>query len=224
MANFQTRIEDIIGATASLGTDNAAANEQAIQDALQDTVNEIFNTIRPEILIQYATKSSNITSNPVASSLENSRILIVERRQYKGDYVVDDDNLYVLCSYIGPEFSDKIQNPYSIFYPSTESPNWTWLDNDMHVYPAPTSTYPARYYEVVTPSPIEHDASSVAKFPDELESALVYGACVRLKHRQITYYNEEEDPEIVQLHQIQHDNLNALYAKALAPYTIPAEA
>ncbi|MDP6771995.1 MAG: hypothetical protein QF704_14935, partial [Anaerolineales bacterium] len=96
-------------------------------------------------------------------------------------------------------------------------------DNDMYVYPEPTSSFPARYYTVVTPT-VEHSASSVTKFQDELESALIYGACVRLKHRQITYYNEEEDPEIVQLHQIQHDNLNALYAKALAPYTIPAEA
>ena len=43
MATFETRIEDIIGATASLGSDNAAANQQAIQDALQDTASDIIN-------------------------------------------------------------------------------------------------------------------------------------------------------------------------------------
>ena len=34
MASFQTKIEDIIGATVSLGSDDSTANEQAIQDAL----------------------------------------------------------------------------------------------------------------------------------------------------------------------------------------------
>ena len=45
MANFQTRIEDIIGATASVGSDDTAANEQAIQDALQDTALDIINKV-----------------------------------------------------------------------------------------------------------------------------------------------------------------------------------
>ena len=45
MATFQVRIEDIIGATASLGSDNAAANEQAIQDALQFVVICLFSIL-----------------------------------------------------------------------------------------------------------------------------------------------------------------------------------
>ena len=80
-ASFQVRIEDIIGATSSVGSDDTAANQQAIQDALQDTASDILNKVRPDILIQYATKSSNVTSNPLASNVENSRILLVERRE-----------------------------------------------------------------------------------------------------------------------------------------------
>ena len=45
MASFQVRIENIIGATASLGSDDSSANEQAIQDALQDTASDIINKV-----------------------------------------------------------------------------------------------------------------------------------------------------------------------------------
>tara|TARA_R110002020_G_scaffold461840_1_gene681040 strand:+ start:205 stop:858 length:654 start_codon:yes stop_codon:yes gene_type:complete len=212
MATFQTRIEDIIGATVSLGSDDATANQQAIQDALQDTADEIINQLPIDILMQYATKSSNITSNPVVSNLENSRVLNVERR--------DDDSLYVPCAYITPELGGKIQNRNSIFYSSTESPNWTWNDNDVYVYPEPSASSPVRYYTMETPA-VEHDDSSVTKFPNDLESALVLGACVKLKQRQVTFFNEEEDPEIVQLHKSQYQDLKIMYAEALAPY-IPA--
>jgi hypothetical protein len=110
MATFQVRIEDIIGATASVGSDDSSANEQAIQDALQDTAKDIINKVRPEILIQFSTKSSNVTSNPIATDIENSRILLVERRE-------DDDttSLYLSCVYSDSSLQGKIQNPHSIF-------------------------------------------------------------------------------------------------------------
>ena len=188
---------------------------QAIQDALQDTADEIINQLPIDILMQYATKSSNITSNPVVSNLENSRVLNVERR--------DDDSLYVPCGYITPELSGKIQNRNSIFYPSAESPNWTWNDNDVYVYPEPSASAPVRYYTMETPT-IQYNDSSVTKFPNDLESALVLGACVRLKQRQVTFFNEEEDPEIVQLHKSQYQDLKIMYAEALAPYIpVPAQ-
>jgi NADH pyrophosphatase NudC (nudix superfamily) len=69
MANFQERIEDMIGAVASVGSDDISANEQAIQDALQDTAKDIINKVRPDIFIQFATKSSNVTSNPIVPIL-----------------------------------------------------------------------------------------------------------------------------------------------------------
>ena len=209
MATFQVRIEDIIGATASLGSDNSSANEQAIQDALQDTASDIINKVRGSMLMQYATKSSNITSNPVASNLEGSRIIMVER--------LGEKSLYHSCIFMDASFSGKIQNPDSIYFSTLESPNWTWNDNDLYVYPAPTGSYPSRYYTIETPT-IEHGDSSVAKFPNELEHALVLGASARLKQRQITFYNEDEDSEVVALHRAQWAELEQKYQDAIAPF------
>ena len=212
MATFQVRIEDIIGATASIGSDDSSANEQAIQDALQDTAKDIINKVRPEILIQFSTKSSNVTSNPIATDIENSRILLVERRE-------DDDttSLYLSCVYSDASLQGKIQNPHSIFFATDESPRWTFNDNDVYVYPEPATNNPCRFYSMDNPT-IEHNASSVSKFPDELEHALVIGASARLKQRQITFFNEDEDPEIVSLHRSQYQELIGEYNNALAPF------
>ena len=57
MATFQTRIEDLIGATASIGSDDSSANEQAIQDALQDTAIDIINKVNPNILFHLMLKA-----------------------------------------------------------------------------------------------------------------------------------------------------------------------
>tara|TARA_R100001082_G_C4365726_1_gene161823 strand:+ start:184 stop:837 length:654 start_codon:yes stop_codon:yes gene_type:complete len=212
MADFQTRIEDIIGATASVGSDDASANQQAIQDALQDTASDILNKVRPDILIQYSTKSLNVTSNPIASNIENSRIVLVERRESD-----DTTDLYVSCVYVDASLQGKIQNPHSIFFATDESPRWTFNDNDVYVYPEPTSANPSRYYVMENPT-ILHGASSVSKFPDELEHALILGASARLKQRQITFFNEDEDSEVVILHRSQYQELLAEYGNALAPY------
>ena len=217
MATFQVRIEDIIGATVSVGSDDSSANQQAIQDALQDTAKEIINKVRPDFLIQFATKSSNVTSNPIATNLENSRVLLVERRE-------DDDtsSLYLSCVFVDASLQGKIQNPHSIFYASDESPRWTFNDNDIYVYPEPAAGNPCRYYAMDNPT-IEHGDSSVTKFPDELEHALVLGASSRLKQRQITYFNEDEDPEIVALHRAQYQELLGEYNSALAPFMNQSE-
>jgi|TARA_R100000084_G_scaffold13203_1_gene4466 hypothetical protein len=212
MATFQVRIEDIIGATASLGSDDATANQQAIQDALQDTAVDIINKVSPDILIQYATKSSNVTSNPIASNIENSKIVLVERRESD-----DTTDLYVSCVYADASLQGKIQNPHSIFFATDESPRWTFNDNDVYVYPEPAGANPSRYYSMENPT-IEHGDSSVAKFPNELEHALVLGASARLKQRQITFFNEDEDSEVVILHRSQYQELLVEYANALAPY------
>jgi hypothetical protein len=214
MADFQTRIEDIIGATASVGSDNASANEQAIQDALQDTASDIINKVNPDILVQFATKSSNVTSNPIASNIENSRIVLVERRESD-----DTTDLYVSCVYLDASLQGKIQNPHSIFFATDESPRWTFNDNDVYVYPEPASANPSRYYSMENPT-ILHSADTVAKFPNELEHALVLGASARLKQRQITFFNEDEDSEVVAMHRAQYQELLSEYANALAPFMV----
>tara|TARA_R110000824_G_scaffold218869_4_gene405573 strand:- start:3335 stop:3985 length:651 start_codon:yes stop_codon:yes gene_type:complete len=212
MANFQTRIEDIIGAVTSVGSDDTSANEQAIQDALQDTAKDIINKVRPDIFIQFATKSSNVTSNPIATNLENSRIVLVERRE-------DDDtsSLYLSCVFIDASLQGKIQNPHSIFYATDESPRWTFNDNDIYVYPEPASGNPCRYYVMDNPT-IEHGDTSVTKFPDALEHSLVLGASARLKLRVVTFYNEDEDPELVSLHRAQYQELLSEYNNSLTPF------
>lgn len=212
MATFQVRIEDIIGATASVGTDDSTANEQAIQDALQDTAKDIINKVNPSIFIQFATKSSNATSNPIATDLENSKIVLVERRE-------DDDtsSLYLSCVFIDASLQGKIQNPHSIFYATDEAPRWTFNDNDVYIYPEPSASNPARYYAMENPT-IEHNASSVPRFPDGLEHALILGACARLKQRQITFFNEDEDSEVVAMHRAQYQELLSEYGNALAPF------
>ena len=70
---------------------------------------------------------------------------------------------------------------------------------------------------------IEHGDSSVSKFPNELEHALVLGASARLKQRQITFFNEDEDSEIVILHRAQYQELLAEYVNALAPFLSKSE-
>ena len=212
MATFQVRIEDIIGATASVGTDDSTANEQAIQDALQDTAKDIINKVNPSIFIQFATKSSNATSNPIATDLENSKIVLVERRE-------DDDtsSLYLSCVFIDASLQGKIQNPHSIFYATDEAPRWTFNDNDVYIYPEPSASNPARYYVMENPT-IEHNDISVPKFPDGLEHALILGACARLKQRQITFFNEDEDSEVVAMHRAQYQELLSEYGNALAPF------
>ena len=214
MANFQTRIEDIIGATASVGSDDASANQQAIQDALQDTASDIINKVNPDILVQFATKSSNVTSNPIASNIENSKIVLVERRESD-----DTTDLYVSCVYADASLQGKIQNPHSIFFATDESPRWTFNDNDVYVYPEPASANPSRYYSMENPT-ILYSADTVAKFPDELEQALVLGASARLKQRQITFFNEDEDSEVVAMHRAQYQELLSEYANALAPFMV----
>jgi len=216
-ASFQVRIEDIIGATLSLGSDSGTDNEQAIQDALQDTASDILNKVRPDILIQYATKSSNVTSNPLASNVENSRILLVERRGDDGAF-----SLYVSCVFSDVTLQGKLQNPNSIYFATDESPRWTFNDNDIYVYPELAAGNPARYYSMNNPT-IEHGATSVTAFPNELEHALVLGASARLKQRTITSYNEDEDAEIVALHRAQWAELEQKYKDALAPYIATSE-
>ena len=90
------------------------------------------------------------------------------------------------------------------------------------MYPAPDSNNAARYLYVANPS-IEHGDASVAAFPDELEHALVLGASARLKQRTITFYNEDEDPELVSLHRAQYQELLAEYNTALAPFVSRGE-
>jgi len=115
-----------------------------------------------------------------------------------------------------------VQVPESIYYATEDSPRWTFHNKNIYVYPAPDSNNAARYLYVANPS-IEHGDASVAAFPDELEHALVLGASSRLKFRAITFYNEDEDPELVTLHRAQYQELLTEFNNVLAPFLARGE-
>ena len=217
MATFQVRIEDIIGATASVGSDDGTANEQAIQDALQDTASDILSKIRPDLLLPFAVASSSATSNPILSNVETVRILSVERNS-ENDLIGD----FIYCVFIDSSLTNKVQVPESVYFATEQAPRWTFHNKNLYVYPAPDSNNAARYLSVAIPT-IEHGDSSVTAFPDELEHALVLGASAMLKQRQITYFNEDEDGELVALHRAQWAELEQKYKDVLAPYLARGE-
>lgn len=217
MATFQVRIEDIIGATASVGSDNSSANEQAIQDSLQDTASDILNKITPDLLLPFAVASSSATSNPILSNVETVRILSVERNS-ENDLIGD----FISCVFIDSSLTNKVQVPESVYFATEQAPRWTFHNKNLYVYPAPDSNNAARYLSVAIPT-IEHSATTVTAFPDELEHALILGASARLKQRQITFFNEDEDGELVVLHRAQYQELLAEYNTALAPFLASGE-
>ena len=217
MATFQVRIEDIIGATASVGSDDSTANEQAIQDSLQDTASDILNKITPDLLLPFAVASSSATSNPILSNVETVRILSVERNS-ENDLIGD----FISCVFIDSSLTNKEQVPESVYFATDQAPRWTLHNKNLYVYPAPDSNNAARYLSVAIPT-IEHSATTVTAFPDELEHALILGASARLKQRQITFFNEDEDGELVVLHRAQYQELLAEYNTALAPFLASGE-
>ena len=212
MATFQVRIEDIIGATASIGSDDSSANQQAMTDALTDTANDIFNKVSSDILLPFAVASNTTTSNPVATGVETLRILSVERNT-SNDLIGD----FVQCVFIDSSLINKVQTPESIYFATEDAPVWTFHNKNLYVFPAPASSNEGRYLYVASPA-VAYGDNSVSVFPNELESVLVLGASARLKQRQITFFNEDEDGEIVLLHRAQYQELLAEYTTALSPF------
>ena len=217
MATFQVRIEDIIGAVPNLGSDGSTETLQATTDALTDVAAEIIAKVSPEYSNLSTLQSTDATSNPISSALETVRIIKVERKN--GD---DVHGAYVSCVFIDPTLLSKVQNPDGIYSPSSESPVWTFDDKKIYVFPTPAANYEARYVYVSFPS-VAYGDSSVSGFPDELERTLVIGSAAKLKQRHISFYNEDEDAEVVALLRAQYQELLAEYNGALAPFMASGE-
>ena len=213
MATFQARIEDKIGDIPLLGGDSDDS-QQAITDALTDSASEILDIISEEYLWASVTITSDATSNPITSAdQENIKILDVSRKNSD-----DIHGEYVSCKYVSPLLLSMVQNPESIHYPSKESPVWTWKDRRINVFPVPAANNQAKSVHVYYPSSISYGASVVTNFPNELEHVLVLGACVKLKQRQVSFYNEDEDAELSQMHQSQYADTVQLYSNAVKPF------
>ena len=220
MATFKARIEDKIGDIPLLGGDSDDSH-QAITDALTDSASEILDIISEEYLWASVAVTSDATSNPITSAdQENIKILDVSRKNSD-----DIHGEYVSCKYVSPLLLSQVQNPESIHYPSKESPVWTWKDRRINVFPAPAANNQAKSVHVYYPSSISYGATAVTNFPNELEHVLVLGACVKLKQRQVSFYNEDEDGELSQMHQSQYADIVQLYSNAIKPFLAvpPAE-
>jgi hypothetical protein len=78
----------------------------------------------------------------------------------------------------------------------------------------------------ISADPAETTGGSVVKrggFASELEHVVVLGACVKLKQRQVSFYNEDEDTELSQMHQSQYADIIQLYSNAVKPFLeVPA--
>ena len=70
----------------------------------------------------------------------------------------------------------------------------------------------------VTAPTIEGTDTSIDVFPNELEHVVVLGACARLKQRQISFFNDDEDSEVVALHRAQYAELDQKYKETLSPF------
>lgn len=219
MASFRIRVEDIIGSVPSLGDDSSNATDQAVTDALTDTALEVFNLLPEQILYPYSVRSSIATSNPVINDIEGMRILGAERQNGNDAQTVN----YISCVFIDPTLVSKVQHPKSIYFATQESPVWTIFNRDLYIFPAPGTGGPyddangAIAITVTAPTVLQTD-SSISVFPNELEHVVVLGACARLKQRQISFFNEDEDGELVQLHRAQYQELQQKYQETLSPF------
>ena len=219
MADFQTRIEDIIGSVSSLGADGSSDTEQAINDALTDTALEIFNLLPDSILFPFSVRESPVTANPVINDIEGLRILGAERQNGNDAQTIN----YISCVYIDPTLVSKVQHPNSIYFATQEAPVWTIFNRDLYIYPEPGTGGPyddanGAVAITVTAPTIEGTDTSIAVFPNELEHVVVLGACARLKQRQISFFNEDEDSEVVALHRAQYAELDQKYKETLSPF------
>tara|TARA_R100000908_G_C3756926_1_gene151775 strand:- start:10698 stop:11375 length:678 start_codon:yes stop_codon:yes gene_type:complete len=218
MASFRIRIEDIIGSVPSLGSDNSSATDQAVTDALTDTAAEIFNMLPDDVLLPFAVATSEVATNPVIDDIEKIRILEVERKN--GDDA--QTSRYISCKYVPFNLKSKVIHPESIYFATKESPVWLIKNKDVEVYPSPSggTTYAsnhARAHIVSNPTVVQTD-SNISIFPNELEHVVVLGASARLKQRQISFFNDDEDSEVVALHRAQYQELQQKYQDALAPF------
>ena len=223
MATFQTRIEDIIGTNATLGSDDASANTQAMDDALSDAANEILSKIKEDFITASMVTNTNSQANPIASGdTKNSipRIVSIQRLNS-----TENGAFYVDCVYRDHTLFSKLNNPNSIYYATAESPVWTIYQKEILVFPTPSSSAKVDLYYVPNPTVSSANANtSNPTFPQELLQLIVLGAAFRLKQRQITYFNEDEDGEVVALHRAQYQEILAQYNSELAPYLKTSDA
>tara|TARA_Y100001963_G_scaffold60081_1_gene83997 strand:- start:1658 stop:2467 length:810 start_codon:yes stop_codon:yes gene_type:complete len=166
MANYQVRIENLIGTPT-------AADTQLLSDCLTDAARDIINLAPINQLWALSSISDDITSNGYSLASKGIKILQVEREN-------GVDGQYVICKEVPMSYERKVQDVNSMFYPSTEEPVFLRKTNQLYVYPAPGASPNA--FKVVTvdfPSIAHTQDISDNVFPRDWDAALVYGAALR---------------------------------------------
>ena len=133
MADFQTRIQDLIG-VPSQGVDT-----QLITDSLNDSIKDVVNLAPDGLLWSASTTSGDVTSN--SYSLSGVKVLGVVRENGINDQ-------YVACKEVPFGYERKVQDVNSMFYPSKTEPVFFRKDSAISVFPAPaeelkTCSFPA---------------------------------------------------------------------------------
>ena len=101
MANFQTRVEDLIG---------SVGDTQLITNSLTDTASEIVTTLPQECLWVVSANSGDITA--VNYNVEKCIVLNVIREN-------GVDGKYENCKKVPPSYFRRVQDVNSMWYPST---------------------------------------------------------------------------------------------------------
>ncbi len=125
MADFQTRIQDLIG-VPSQGVDN-----QLITDSLNDSIKDVVNLAPDGLLWSASTTSGDVTSN--SYSLSGVKVLGVVREN-------GVDGQYVTCKEVPFGYERKVQDVNSMFYPSKTEPVFFRKDSAISVFPAPAAS------------------------------------------------------------------------------------
>jgi hypothetical protein len=146
MADFQTRIQDLIG-VPSQGADN-----QLVTDSLNDAIKDIINLAPDELLWSTSTTSGDITSN--SYSLSGVKVLGVVREN-------GVDGQYVTCKEVPFGYERKVQDVNSMFYPSKTEPVFFRKDSAISVFPAPAASPNAFKVTYINYPTTTYDASTI---------------------------------------------------------------
>jgi hypothetical protein len=179
MANFDAQIESLVG---------TGPTQDEYDQWLTDGAKELIN-ILPEELLHKCMKTTTLNGDtPTLSSAESkSRILAVLRED------ADSDEIEQPCIRVSSENYGKVNDPYSIYYATYNTPVYVIHNNVLRVSPAPTNGQVASVCHVDYPSINADGGSSIANFPDEAEYLVVLYAAIKAAQSLLA---SEEDIEL----------------------------
>ena len=165
MADFQTRVEDLIG---------SVGDTQLITDSLTDAAAEIITQLPKECLWVVTANSGDVTSN--GYTLENCVVMNVVRENGTGGE-------YEACKEVPMSFDRRAQDVNSMWYPSTSEPVFLIKNAKVYVYPTPGSDPNAFQVDYVKNPAVAFGDTAITAFPDEYEYLVVIGGTVKCLQR-----------------------------------------